>query len=147
MAGWWERGQDDEWHGHEWEPQPWQRGAGGDGVVAAQEPRCGPLAADKVHEVLRPVGAVVLPGLGPNQHLACVSKGCPARSPPQALGRLAHHAVGVGGGKVHVTSVYAPYGSGRDGDNRQACGRLVRAALLRAAEIVQAPCLVLGDFN
>ena len=30
MAGWWEWGQDDEWHGHEWEPQPWQRGAGGD---------------------------------------------------------------------------------------------------------------------
>ena len=30
MAGWWERGQEEDWRGHEWDPQEWHAGAGGD---------------------------------------------------------------------------------------------------------------------
>ena len=125
---------------------------GGPGVLAVQEPRGGALAADKARASARPLGALAAGCLGVNQFLSCVTRDAPFRQCPlpgqdSPGARLAHYAVGLGAGTLHVFNVYAPCGSDAQAGGVASCSALIVAALERAAELGQVPCLLLGDFN
>ena len=124
----------------------------GDGVILVQEPRGTEVAADRVRSALRPFGVFAEPNLGKSQLVSCATRNGPLRNFELALAprigeRVSHQAVGTGGGTVHVLNVYAPCGAGRGGEDTQQCEAILQAALLRAAEIGQVPCFIVGDFN
>ena len=125
---------------------------GSPGFLALQEPRGSLDAASRARAAARPLGAKASSCFGSNQYLSCATKDAPLRLCPVELGgeladRLAHYVVEAGQGVLHVFNVYAPCGSGRYGSATDACSALLTAALALAAELGQAPCLVLGDFN